>query len=377
MTNSCTTRKITSIAVEYNGNDKGQAVNVATNNLLGFTAEEQYMEMKEVAKRNSRIGNGKWACTGYISPPKIIADKISDEELRDLCLQTLKRIGVTPDNQYRLDIHNSANIKHIHFIVNRVDTFGKCTLSSGNIGKRFGEELRKICSDKGLMTDLESSKKKKEEMLVALTKSISESRNFSELERGLLQKGYLLKLFQNAKDGISGLRITKQSDISTKTNKVYQTGFKLSEISNQIRVAEIKEIFHIKNLVENQLDKISSIYDLKKFADQNEIKIFLKRNSEKNIMEIFLKPEENLPKNGFFYHKNSGYNLSEIDSALHEKLIKNINFQNENESQTEINLEIDILTDLVKIIEIITKPSYSSSEDEFRRKRKNYKTFRR
>ena len=52
MNNSATTRAITKVALEYNGNDKGSAEMVASNYLLTDTAGGQFNEMKTVALRN-------------------------------------------------------------------------------------------------------------------------------------------------------------------------------------------------------------------------------------------------------------------------------------------------------------------------------------
>ena len=119
MNNSATTRMISKIALEYNGNDKGMAIAAASNFLLSSNPEQQYQEMKTVADRNSKVK--KWALTGYISPPTEIIKQLSDEELADIAIEALEKIGVTDRNQYRLDIHNSTRQKHIHFVVNRMD----------------------------------------------------------------------------------------------------------------------------------------------------------------------------------------------------------------------------------------------------------------
>lgn len=64
MNNSATTRMISKIALEYNGNDKGMAIAAASNFLLSSNPEQQYQEMKTVADRNSKVK--KWALTlGY------------------------------------------------------------------------------------------------------------------------------------------------------------------------------------------------------------------------------------------------------------------------------------------------------------------------
>ena len=74
MNNSATTRKISKIAFEYQGDDKGLSELVYMQNLLGETPEKQYEEMKVVAERNSNVE--KWTLTGYISLPN--EEKMSD-----------------------------------------------------------------------------------------------------------------------------------------------------------------------------------------------------------------------------------------------------------------------------------------------------------
>ena len=119
MNNSATTRLISKIAFEYNGNDKGLAKAVAINFLLSSEPEQQYQEMKTVADRNLKVK--KWALTGYISPPNENTKPLSDEELTEIAIEALQKVGVSDTNQYRLDIHNSTKQKHIHFIVNRIN----------------------------------------------------------------------------------------------------------------------------------------------------------------------------------------------------------------------------------------------------------------
>ena len=163
MNNSATTRTISQIALEYNGNDKGTAEMVASNYLLSSTTEGQFQEMKTVADRNEKVK--KWALTGYISQPDEIGRKLTDQEFSEITTKALEKIGVTDKNQYRLDIHNSTKQKHIHFIVNRIDVSGKCTVKSHDIGRRFGEAVREVCKEKGFLTDVEIGIQKKALML--------------------------------------------------------------------------------------------------------------------------------------------------------------------------------------------------------------------
>ena len=242
MNNSATTRTITKIALEYNGNDKGTAEMVASNYLLSSTAEGQFLEMKTVADRNPKVK--KWALTGYISQPDEIGRKLTNEEFIEIANKALEKIGVTKNNQFRLDIHNSTKQKHIHFIVNRIDISGKCTVKSHDVGRRFGEAVREVCKEKGLLTDVEIGIQKKAEMLKNLKESLKTAKNFDELIFKMKERGFEIQLSKNVKDGVSGMRVVMEKDKNPNTDRIYKAGYKLSEITNKLKIAEIKVILN-------------------------------------------------------------------------------------------------------------------------------------
>ena len=242
MNNSATTRTITKIALEYNGNDKGTAEMVASNCLLSSTAEGQFLEMKTVADRNTKVK--KWALTGYISQPDEIGRKLTDLEFSEIATKALEKIGVTENNQFRLDIHNSTKQKHIHFIVNRIDISGKCKVKSHDIGRRFGEAVREVCKENGLLTDVEIGIQKKAEMLKNLIETLKTAKNFDELILKMKAKGFEVQLSNNVKNGISGMRIVMEKDKNSNTERIYKAGYKLSEITSKLKIADIKAILN-------------------------------------------------------------------------------------------------------------------------------------
>ena len=242
MNNSATTRTITKIALEYNGNDKETAEMVASNCLLSSTAEGQFLEMKTVADRNFKVK--KWALTGYISQPDEIGRKLTDDEFSEIAIKALEKIGMTKNNQFRLDIHNSTKQKHIHFIVNRIDISGKCTVKSHDVGRRFGEAVREVCKEKGLLTDVEIGIQKKAEMLKNLKETLKSAKNFDELIFKMKERGFEIQLSKNVKDGISGMRIVMEKDKNPNKNRIYKAGYKLSEITSKLKIADIKAILN-------------------------------------------------------------------------------------------------------------------------------------
>lgn len=246
MNNSATTRTISQIALEYNGNDKGTAEMVASNCLLSSTAEGQFQEMKTVVDRNINVK--KWALTGYISQPDEIGRNLTDQEFTEIATKALEKIGVTENNQFRLDIHNSTKQKHLHFIVNRIDISGKCTVKSHDIGRRFGEAVRAVCKEKGLLTDVEIGIQKKALMLKNLKETLKTAKNFDELILKMKAKGFEVLLSTNVKDGVSGMRIVMEKDKNPNTERIYKAGYKLSEITSKLKITDIKTILNENNM---------------------------------------------------------------------------------------------------------------------------------
>ena len=378
MNNSATTRAITKIALQYNGNDKGTAEMVASNYLLNDTSEGQFNEMKTVAERNTKVK--KWALTGYISQPDEIGRKLKDEEFAEIATKALGKIGVTNNNQFRLDIHNSTKHKHIHFVVNRIDISGKCTVKAHDIGRRFGEAVREVCKEKGLLTDVEVGIQKKEEMLKSLTEVIRSEDNFDDLIVAMKKRGFEIQLSSNVKDGISGMRIVMEKDKNHQTERVYKAGYKLSEISNQLKISEIKSVFEMKKAVREAQKHADNLKGFRKNLQQKgfSVKIQYKgefKDGQKNeIQDIWInKVDSNQQKNGFFFRKNVGFSLSAIDSGL-DGLVRSLSHSTiNNDSGNHLKSETD--ESLIEIagglLSDFLNPTYvSQDEDELWKKKR-------
>lgn len=380
MNNSATTRMISKIALEYNGNDKGMAIAVASNFLLSSNPEYQYQEMKTVADRNSKVK--KWALTGYISPPTEIIKQLSDEELADIAIEALEKIGVTDRNQYRLDIHNSTRQKHIHFVVNRMDIYGKCTVKAHDVGKRFGEAVRQVCQDRNLKTDVEIGIEKKALMLKNLTESLKSSNNFDELISEMKKSGFVTELSNNEKIGISGMRIILESDINHQTERQYKPGYKLSEITATLKIAEIKSIFDLKNIVNKELRASSSLKELREnlhrqgWAMKVQYKNEFRPNQINQVQDIWIKRLEtttsNQQKDGFFFHKYDGFSLSAIGGD-YQNIRKLISAAAQSSVFSASNKNENVLEIALDAVEDILKPNYvSQAEDEWWKKKKKF-----
>ncbi|MBT2620624.1 relaxase/mobilization nuclease domain-containing protein [Chryseobacterium sp. ISL-6] len=386
MNNSATTRTITKIALEYNGNDKGTAEMVSSNYLLSYTAEGQFQEMKIVADRNPKVK--KWALTGYISQPDEIGINLKDEEFTEIAIKALDKIGVTANNQFRLDIHNSTKQKHIHFIVNRIDISGKCTVKSHDIGRRFGEAVREVCKEKGLLTDVEIGIRKKEEMLKNLTEALKAVDNFDSLILKMKERGFEVQLSSNVREGISGMRIVMEKDKNHQTERIYKAGYKLSEISNQLKTSEIKSLFEVKNAVREAKRTSANLKGFRDYIEQKGYSVKIqydgefKANQKNEIQDVWINKVDRTPlnqqKNGFFFQKNVGFSLSAIDSDFEDlvklmignEVTKNINNNAIPSKSAKNESVIEIAGEL---LEGLLKPSYVAQNDDeiWKKKRKS------
>lgn len=378
MNNSATTRAITKIALEYNGNDKGTAEMVASNYLLSDTAEGQFKEMKTVAERNTKVK--KWALTGYISQPDEIGRKLTDEEFKQIAVEALAKVGVTNKNQYRLDIHNSTKHKHIHFVVNRIDISGKCTVKAHDIGKRFGEAVRKVCKEQGLLTDVEIGIQKKAELLKNLTEVIRSEDNFDDLISEMNKRGFEIQLSSNVKDGISGMRIVMEKDKNHQTERIYNAGYKLSEISNQLKISEIKSVFETKEAIREAQKNAGSLKEFqenlqqKGFSVKIQYKGEFKAGQKNEIQDFWINRIDNSPnKNGFFFRKNVGFSVSAIDSGLYD-LLKSLNqsiIKNDVNNHLKSETNESIIEIAGGLLSDFLNPTYvSQDEDELWKKKR-------
>ena len=378
MNNSATTRTITKIALEYNGNDQGTAEMISSNCLLSSTPEGQYLEMKTVSERNPNVK--KWALTGYISQPDEIGNKLKDEEFAEIATKALDKIGVTNKNQYRLDIHNSTKHKHIHFVVNRIDISGKCTVKSHDIGKRIGDAVREVCKERGLLTDIEIGIQKKAEMLKSLTEAIRSENNFDDLILAMKKKGFEIQLSSNIKDGISGMRIVMEKDKNFQTERIYKAGYKLSEISNQLKISEIKSLFKMKQAVREVQRNADNLKEFRENLQQKGFSVKIQYNGDfkagqKNqVKDIWINEiNSSKEKTGFFFRKNVGFSLSAIDSGLDDQ-VKSLS-QNSVNNDASNHLKSDPNESLIDIagglIGDLLNPTYvSQDEDELLKKKR-------
>lgn len=213
-------------AIDYILNDKGQAIELDRNGLVGNNGNEILQELRMVQSENKACHNNTISIV--LSPDSKQGD-YSQEELRTFLHKHLDNLGLK-DNQWIATIHNSTDDKHIHVIANRIDFSGKA-LNDSFISKRAQESAEKIAKEHGFKTAKEQSlerevrtKTMKKEINHLLIDSKAKSKTFSEFCHRMKEQGFEIKPSYNKQGVIFGMRIEGKGE-----------SFKLSEINRKIK----------------------------------------------------------------------------------------------------------------------------------------------
>lgn len=129
-------------------------------------------------------------------------------------------------------------------------------------------------------------------MYAALTSCLKTARTFDELIGKMHQLGYRVTLSQNVKAGISGVRIVRNEDVNRQTERQYKPGFKLSEITNKLKIADIKTILD-SNQQRSELNRNTTGL-FKEISQTENSKTNVGKEIQKTIEE-FLKPTYTAP----------------------------------------------------------------------------------
>ena len=206
--------------------------------------------------------------------------------------------------------------------------------------------------------------------------------NFDSLILKMKAKGFEIQLSSNIKDGISGMRIVMEKDKNFNTERIYKAGYKLSEISNQLKISEIKTLFEVKNAIRDAEKMTSNWKEFRNFLHQNGFNVKLqykekfKFNQKNEVQDIWIQKRENAPqKNGLLYQKYDGFPLTAIDSNsnnLIQLVTGNSEISNSN-TQLKSPKKEGIAEIASEFLEEFIKPNYVAQNDDqlWKKKRKS------
>jgi hypothetical protein len=218
-------------------------------------------------------------------------------------------------------------------------------------------------------------------MLKSLTEVIRSEYNFDDLIAEMKKKGFEVQLSSNVKDGISGMRIVMEKDKNFQTERIYKSGYKLSEISNQLKISEIKSLFEKKKAVREAQKDAGNIKGFRKILQQRGISVKIqykgefKAGQKNEIQDLWInKVDSNgQEKNGFFFRKNVGFSLSAIDSGFDDlaKLLSGNSVKNDVSNHLKSETNESLIEIAGGLLGELLNPTYvSQDEDELWKKKR-------
>ena len=223
-------------AIDYIMNDKGQAVELDRNLVMGENGQDILAEFREVQSLNTRCQNNTYT---IVLSPDPSQNNFNYDELRELARDHMKNLGLEK-HQYIAYVHNSTDEQHIHIIANRISLEGKAH-SDNMIHKKAHMSAEKLAKDRGLHTAREVQSMKREmtaELRKEIRKTYTQCRNQStsmeQFKDLMFDKGYKVNLSVTKQGKVQGFRIEDR-----------QTGqsFKASEVGKDVRLADLDKRF--------------------------------------------------------------------------------------------------------------------------------------
>nr|WP_286384568.1 relaxase/mobilization nuclease domain-containing protein [Myroides odoratimimus] len=241
--------KGSSQAIDYIMNDKGQAVELDRNYVMGENGQDILSEFREVQSLNTRCEKNTYS---IVLSPDGAQREFSKEELLQLTRDHLKNLGLE-NNQYIAYVHNSTKNQHVHIIANRIDFEGKAHRDN-LISKRAQESAEKLAKERGLYTAKEITQMKKDmtkdlrkEISQAYTQCKNKATSIEHFQELMHNKGYDVNLTINKQGNIQGFRINER-----------QTGqsFKASEIGKNVRIGDLNKKIEENKQIINQAKEV-------------------------------------------------------------------------------------------------------------------------
>lgn len=213
-------------AIDYILNDKGLAIELDRNGLVGNDGKEILQELRMVQAENRNCQNNTMS---IVLSPDAEQMNFSQDELRKMLHDHLDTLGLR-NNQWIATVHNSTNNPHIHIIANRIGFDGKA-LNDSFISKKAQNSAERIAQKLGLNTAREielsrqtNTKELKKEIEKCMIDCKSKSNTFEEFTDLMRSRGYEVKPSYNKQGVMFGMRIDSGDN-----------SFKLSEINRNMK----------------------------------------------------------------------------------------------------------------------------------------------
>ncbi|OYD44274.1 hypothetical protein CHU00_17690 [Sphingobacterium cellulitidis] len=267
MTGKAKAVKGNSQGLDYLLNDKGTALELLRNGLIGKNGTEMFREFKMMTPNNP---TKNLALSIVVSPHKIYTKDFTESDWQQLCKEVLEKLKLQ-DHQYLCALHQSRTTKHAHLYVNRISSSG-ATFSDKYLAFTLHKILDTICKERGWHNAKEINKHinkvEKQQSLKAIQEELKNPMNTSidKLKEALVKRGYELHLTKNSSGYVGGRIIP--------TDYMKETTSKLEDITKK------------GGLKFSELDKDLRIETILNTLEQNKINLFLDKSNDQLTLSI-------------------------------------------------------------------------------------------
>lgn len=221
----------------YQAIDKGFAVEVGRNGLIGDEPKEWHKQMRAIERQYDRANFQNKRVTQVISLTKDEAKEMkSAKDWEDLAKKHYEKKGIDLKNHaYIMHTHASTKNPHLHITVSRVTFDGKQGIKDNRIGEEFGKITDKIAKERGWNTAKETAEQNRKEVGRNINEVLQKEKatDFESFKMAMGERGYHVKLAQSESKGTYGMRIIPNDEYTeTPSPRLAKSGqgYKLSEI---------------------------------------------------------------------------------------------------------------------------------------------------
>lgn len=256
MTGKAKAVKGSSQGLDYLLNDKGTAIELLRNGLIGKNGIEMFREFKMMTPNNP---TKNLALSIVVSPHKIYTKDFKESDWQQLCQDVIAKLKLE-DHQFLCALHSSRTTKHVHIYANRISSSGS-TYSDKFLAFKMQATYDRICKERGWYNAKEIkphlNKVEKQQALKAIREELRDPMNTSldKLKEALLKRGYELHLTKNSSGYVGGriIPVDYKKEATSRLEDISKKGgFKLSELEKELRVETILNTLE-RNKIKSEL----------------------------------------------------------------------------------------------------------------------------
>lgn len=322
----------------YQANDKGFAIEVGRNGLMGDDPKYWHRQMRAIENQYQRSNFENKRVTQVIS--LTIEESKEMKTARDwesLAIRHFKKKGIDLKNHaYIMHTHGSTRNPHLHITVSRITFDGKQGINDSRIGHEFGKISDKIAKERGWKTAKETAELNRREVGRNITEVLQKEKatDFRSFQTSMNERDYHVKLYQSEEKGVYGMRIIPKDDYTeTPSPRLAKSGqgYKLSEIEifegkkAKFKIYDIRaELSRNKTAAQRQRFNSMNTEEKIKYAKAKNERLFgadlgeLRLETLRNLDQAIAKLEPYKNHNSKVYHSvkeiREGVQINELHS---------------------------------------------------------------